>query len=71
MTPSLSRTTAATCVPNRKKPMPSLFVFLTVWKERRELAGLSDARLKDIGVSRVDAAREAARPAWDVPSRCR
>ena len=71
MTLSLSRTTAATCTPHRKARAPSLFAFLTVWKERRELASLSEARLRDIGVSRVDAAREAARPAWDLPShRC-
>ena len=71
MTFSLSRTTAATCTPHRKAHAPSLFAFLTVWKERRELAALSETRLKDIGVSSVAAAREAARPAWDLPSRCR
>ncbi|MCW1950627.1 MAG: hypothetical protein KIH44_004575 [Octadecabacter sp.] len=69
MTPSLSRTTAATCTPPRKAHAPSLFTALTIWKERRELAGLSQTRLKDIGVSSVDATREAARPVWDLPSR--
>ena len=69
MTLSLSRTTTATCTPHRKARAPSLFTFLTVWKERRELAGLSEARLKDIGVSPHAAAREAARPVWDLPLR--
>ena len=69
MTFTLSRTTADTCAPQHKARAPSLFTFLTVWKERRELAGLSEARLKDIGVSRHAAAQEAARLAWDLPSR--
>ena len=33
-------------------------------KQRRELYALSDAVLKDIGVSRVDALREAEKPFW-------
>jgi uncharacterized protein YjiS (DUF1127 family) len=36
-------------------------------KQRRELARLSDHMLKDIGLSRVDALREARRPFWDDP----
>ena len=35
--------------------------------QRRELAQLSDTMLKDIGLSRVDALREAERPFWDDP----
>ena len=34
-------------------------------RQRRELAGLSDETLRDIGLSRVDALREARRPFWD------
>ncbi len=33
-------------------------------KQRRELAGLSDRMLKDIGVSRVQAAEEYHKPFW-------
>lgn len=42
---------------------------LKSWRElsrqRRELGALSDHLLKDIGLSRVDAEREAGRPFWD------
>lgn len=34
-------------------------------RERRELLELSDALLKDIGLTRADARREAHRPFWD------
>ncbi|MEL6219916.1 MAG: DUF1127 domain-containing protein, partial [Pseudomonadota bacterium] len=30
-----------------------------------QLAALDDARLKDLGLTRGEAAREAARPFWD------
>jgi uncharacterized protein YjiS (DUF1127 family) len=35
--------------------------------ERRQLAMLDDRLLKDIGITRVDARREARRPFWDDP----
>jgi len=35
--------------------------------QRQQLAQLSDEMLKDIGLSRVDALREAKRPFWDDP----
>jgi uncharacterized protein YjiS (DUF1127 family) len=37
-----------------------------VRKQRRALLALSDHLLKDIGISRVDAIREANRPFWDT-----
>ncbi len=37
------------------------------YRERRQLLALSDATLKDIGVSRADAEREASRSFWDLP----
>ena len=40
---------------------------VAVHKQRRDLAKLDDRALKDIGVSRYQAAKESARPAWDVP----
>lgn len=41
----------------------------TLHDERRQLAALSDAMLKDIGLSRAYVEREASRPFWDDP-RC-
>lgn len=38
-----------------------------VYSERRALMSLSDQTLKDIGLSRADAYREASRPWWHVP----
>ena len=49
----------------------SLMTYLSVWKQRRELAAMSDTRLKDLGISPADAAREVARPFWDVPHNAR
>lgn len=40
--------------------------FREVSRQRRELRRISDHLLKDIGLSRVDADREAARPFWDL-----
>lgn len=38
-----------------------------IYRERRALLALSDYELKDIGLSRADAHREASRPLWDLP----
>lgn len=45
----------------------------TVWdawqqraRQRRQLAGLDDWQLEDIGISRAEAQREAAKPFWRV-----
>jgi uncharacterized protein YjiS (DUF1127 family) len=35
--------------------------------QRRQLASLSDAALKDLGLSRADALQETERPFWDDP----
>ncbi|MEM0922004.1 MAG: DUF1127 domain-containing protein [Pseudomonadota bacterium] len=55
--------------PGLTLPRLSLFDMLTVSAERRHLARLSDRELADIGLDRVDAEREAARPFWDLPRR--
>jgi uncharacterized protein YjiS (DUF1127 family) len=34
------------------------------YRQRRQLLGLNDALLKDIGISRADVEREAAKPFW-------
>lgn len=38
-------------------------------RQRRQLASMSDAMLKDIGYSRADIEQEASRPFWDDPLR--
>lgn len=36
-------------------------------RQREDLAGMEDHRLQDLGLTRVEADREAARPMWDAP----
>lgn len=38
-----------------------------VARQRKALAELDETLLEDIGLTRVDADREAARPVWDAP----
>jgi len=45
----------------------SPLALLSLWRSRRALARLDARALSDIGLSRADAAAEAARPVWDVP----
>ncbi|MCL4187836.1 MAG: DUF1127 domain-containing protein [Rhodobacteraceae bacterium] len=51
-----------------RAPLAWLSLLLAVRHERARLADLDDHTLADIGVSRAAAAREAARPLWDVPA---
>ncbi|NCO85596.1 MAG: DUF1127 domain-containing protein [Rhodobacterales bacterium] len=39
--------------------------------QRRRLAALDAAQLRDLGLTRAQAAAEAARPVWDVPAHWR
>lgn len=36
------------------------------WRQRRQLGGLSDWQLRDIGLSRADVEAEVAQPFWRV-----
>jgi uncharacterized protein YjiS (DUF1127 family) len=44
------------------------FSLLAMWveraRQRQALAGLDDRQLRDIGITRVDAARECEKPFW-------
>lgn len=50
---------------------PSLFAILAsaigLRRQRARLAQLDDAALRDIGLTRAEALREARRPLWDAP----
>jgi uncharacterized protein YjiS (DUF1127 family) len=39
-----------------------------LWQQRRRLACLDEAALRDIGLTRTEALTEAERPIWDVPA---
>ena len=62
-----------TC-PSRRRLRPASGPFaliraaLTLRRHRHRLSELSDETLRDIGISRDEALREAARPVWDVPA---
>ena len=49
--------------------LPSLGAMLRAITTRRHLAEMDDRMLKDIGISRVDALREAERLPWDLGRR--
>ncbi|WP_299553477.1 hypothetical protein [uncultured Tateyamaria sp.] len=51
--------------------IPTLGTLFAVWKSRRALARLDSQRLNDIGIKADRAARESAKPIWDVPANWR
>lgn len=59
-------TTGRLARPARTK-RPNLTSLIDLWRSRRALARLDRDGLHDIGIDRKTAAREAARPVWDVP----
>ncbi len=54
--------------PRLGEALASLLEVFLIWQDRgvqrRALAQLDDRMLKDIGLSRVDAVREAGKPFW-------
>lgn len=48
-----------------------ILTLLSVRRSRHDLAHLSDAQLRDIGLTRDQVAHEIARPIWDVPANWR
>jgi len=52
-----------------RRPWRRFQYVLEVNAERRQLAMLDEAALKDLGVSRAQAAFEASRAPWDVAAR--
>ncbi len=67
--PAVDASQSAPDVIGRLARLPlAIWETLLVWQERdqqrRHLAALDDRLLSDIGISRADAAREAAVPFW-------
>ena len=55
-----------------QRAVASFCLALRVYRERRALAALSEQQLKDIGLSRSTAYREASRSVFDLPAdRCK
>lgn len=54
--------------PKRARPLAAAFMLIAHCIERahqrRALASLDDHELRDIGITRADAAREAEKPFW-------
>ena len=67
MTQELARLNA----PLHRHHRPGLLARLLGWdatfRQRTHLVGLTDAQLRDIGITRNEAAREGERPVWDAP----
>jgi len=58
---------SVSCAANAPKSRISLSLIIAVWAERRVLSRLDESRLNDLGFTSAEAAREAARPFWDLP----
>ncbi|KZY41693.1 hypothetical protein A3731_06580 [Roseovarius sp. HI0049] len=61
----LSASRSRACPQIRRRA--SLLDLLGLSRQRRKLAQLDEAALRDIGITRRQALEEARRPAWDVP----
>ena len=66
---TLAKAAFGPCKPHRR----GLFGWVTwlhgIWVERRALKGMEAHRLRDLGITRGQAAQEGERPAWDAPER--
>jgi uncharacterized protein YjiS (DUF1127 family) len=51
----------------RPSLMSRILSALSLHRQRNRLAKLDDAQLDDIGITRAQANKEAARPFWDAP----
>lgn len=55
--------------PAAKAPRLGFWAMFRAFQTRRQLAHMDDRMLRDIGISRVDALREADRLPWDLTLR--
>lgn len=61
----LSVTRSRACPHTRRRA--SILDLLALFRQRRKLATLDAAALRDMGLTKREALDEAKRPAWDVP----
>lgn len=52
---------------SRKPARKGLMAYIDLYRQRNALRGLTDAQLKDIGLTPDEALTEASRPLWDAP----
>ncbi|MBU2962816.1 DUF1127 domain-containing protein [Citreicella sp. C3M06] len=55
-------------LPRRRSALTTLLRWSALARQRRQLARLDDAALRDIGLSRADVANELRRKPWDAPT---
>ncbi|MAC76608.1 MAG: hypothetical protein CML66_00900 [Rhodobacteraceae bacterium] len=67
----MSHTSHTTAFARPAGRRPRIGAFFALWRQRRQLAQLDDRALNDIGISRSEAEREAARLFWDAPAHWR
>lgn len=60
------RARAAARAPARPGLRALLREWVRRWRQRRRLEDLDDRMLRDVGVTRADAEREARRPFWQA-----
>ena len=58
---------SAVYAPRRMGALAFARAALAAWRQRRVLQRLDASAMADMGLSEADIAREATRPAWDVP----
>ena len=66
---------AGTCAPRTRRRsggvVSALFSLLSLHRSRVDLASLDEHMLKDVGLTKDEAKKEAERPVWDVPGNWR
>ncbi|MDO6728731.1 DUF1127 domain-containing protein [Marinovum sp. 2_MG-2023] len=64
----MSRSLEIACHPTRRSALPRLTEILAIYRQRQTLARLDSAQLADLGLTTQQAAAEARRPIWDLPT---
>jgi len=57
-----------TALPRSRRAARGPLAWVETWRQRRALARLDAAALRDIGLTEGEALAEQLRPVWDVPA---